>query len=632
MQAFRKFGATKGSKAMLILLIVCFAGWGIGDYLMPNIGAEAVTVNGEGVSPQAIEQTYKQRLDNISQLLGTKPTQEQIDQMQLPEQVVTEVVARTVLRQAAERLGFEPATKQLQDEIAMVSAFKNEQGQFDVARYRQILQQIGRSPSQFEEDLGQDIIVRNLALLSKVETPSPSLVATFAAAEASELVLDVATFKGDAAQAIPAPTESELNAFYKDNPTVYSRPESRDLVVLRLSREEITKSISVPESEVLAAYEANKAAYALPEQREVRHILFDSREDAVRVAAKIKSVEDFAREANAESKDPGNQGKGGVLGSIQEKDVVPAFAKVAFKIAENTLSEPVQSNFGWHLIWVDKIEPAKSLSFEETKDAIARDLQASQADEALVRLAGQVDEKIAAGEPLTKIAADVGIKPLQFNMVNAKDETMEPQELEAGFGLEKGEVSVPITMKDGGSAYVQAVDVAPARVLPLAEVKDRVANDWKNARLQSQLQENANKLLAAARDPKAQGDLANIAAKAGVSGVATSALTIKDGIDAPEWLQRDLLDVYPLPVGGVLPGVLSDKGEWHVVRVAERKAGAVDPAKLPELTKVYQQRLQGDLEALLMSYLTQQATVKLNQAHLKQLFGREVTWELTESR
>lgn len=632
MDAFRKFGATKGSKAMLLLLVACFAGWGIGDYLMPSIGAEAVTVNGEGVSPQAVEQTYKQRMENITQLLGSRPTQEQIDQMQLPEQVVTEVVARTVLRQAAEKLGFQPATKQLQDEIAMVSAFKNEQGQFDVARYRQILQQVGRSPSQFEHDLGQDIIVRNLALLSKVEMASPSLVTAIAAAENAHLVLDVATFTPAAITNVPEPTASELNVFYKDNGSVYSKPETRDLVVLRLSREDIIKSITVPEKDVEAAYNANKAAYALPEKRTVRHILLDTREDAVRVAAKIKTAADFAKEADAESKDPGNQGKGGVLGSIEEKDVVPAFGKVAFKMAENTLSAPVQSNFGWHLIWVDKIEPAKSLSFEETKDAIARDLQATQTDEALVRLSGQVDEKIAAGEPLSKIATEVGIKPIQYNMVTAADEGVEPHELEAGYGVAKGEVSAPITMKDGGSAYVQAVDVTAAKVLPLAEVKDRAIKDWKNARVQSLLQENANKLLAAARAPKATGDLAAQAAKAGVTGVTSSVVEVKEAVEAPEWLQRNLLEVYPLPVGGVLTGVLSDKGNWHVVRLAERKNGVAPTNELPEMAKVYQQRLQGDLEALLMSYLTQHAKVKLNQAHLKQLFGREVVWDLNEAR
>ena len=136
MQAFRKFGASKYSKAMLLLLVASFGAWGIGDYLMPNIGMQAAKVNGQDISPRLLEQTYNQRLQNITQLLGSRPTQEQIDQMQLAEQVLAEVVARTVLQQSAAKLGFQPATKQLQAEITKISAFKNDKGQFDVARYR----------------------------------------------------------------------------------------------------------------------------------------------------------------------------------------------------------------------------------------------------------------------------------------------------------------------------------------------------------------------------------------------------------------------------------------------------------------------------------------------------------------
>ena len=632
MEAFRTFGASKASKAMLVLLVICFAGWGIGDYIMPSIGNEAVTVNGEKISPTDIETTYKQRLENISQLLGGRPTQEQLNQMQIAEQVVAEVVARTVLRQAAEALHFQPATKQLQDEIGMIGAFKNEQGQFDVARYRQILQSVGRTPQQFEHDLGQDIKVRNLANLSKIEMPSPSLVGFVAASEDVKLGLEVATFTPANAGSIKQPTQAELEKFHSDNQTLYSQAESRDLVVLRISRDEITKSITVPDSDIKSAYEKNKASYALPEMRDVRHILLDSEEEAKKVASGIKTQADFEKAANEFSQDPGNQGKGGTLGRIQEKDVVPAFGKVAFSIKAGELSAPVQSNFGWHLIWVDHVEAARSLPFDEVKDAIANDLQAAQAEEALVRLGGVVDEKITAGEPLSKIAADVGLKPLQFNMVKANDEAIEPHELEAGFGVQQGEVSVPLPMKDGGAAYVQAIKINTAKVLPLAEVKDRVAADWRKVQVEMALRAQADKLLSTAREPNFKGSLADAAAKAGISNVQISNLDVKAAVEAPNWLQRNLLDLFALPVGAVPAGAIKDGESWRLVRITSRESNPVATATLPEMAKVYQQRLQGDLEALLMAYLTQEAQVKLNQPMLKQMFGREVRWDITEAR
>ncbi|RYG61223.1 MAG: hypothetical protein EON60_04335 [Alphaproteobacteria bacterium] len=625
MEAFRKFGESKVSKVLLTVLVASFAAWGVGGYLMPTMGAEAITVNGEGVSPQLVETTFKQRVDNISQLLGTRPSQEQLEQMQVPEQVVAESVARTALRQAAEKLGFVAATPQLQDEIMMVGAFKDESGKFSEARYRQILQQIGRSPIQFEKDLAQDIVVRQLAQMTKLETPAASITKLSAQAENLNLTLEVATVDASSVAATE-PAEADLQKFYGENTTLYSKPESRDMVVMSIKRADIAKDIDVPEAAVKAAYEENKASYKLPESRVVRHILLDSREDAVKASERIKSLTDFETVANEVSKDPGNMGRGGTLGTITEKDVVPAFGKVAFSIAPNTLSAPVQSNFGWHIIWVDSVIAAKDVPYEEMKDAIAKDLKDSEADAAMERIVGLVDGKVAAGEGLEKIGKDVGVKALKLANVDAQDSRLDPQELQAGFGANEGDVSVPVTLQDGGIAYVQALKVYPARVLPLAEVKAQVATDWKKARVQAGLRQNAEKLLAATKD-NANANLAELIAKSGVQGVRVETVRIAKLEDAPAWLQRNLMEVFPLAKGAIMPGVLPDEDSLKLVRMAERGNTAPADGEIPQLAKVYQQRMQADVEALLMGYVTQQAKVKLNQPYLKQIFGREVVWD-----
>ncbi|RYG61548.1 MAG: hypothetical protein EON60_03120 [Alphaproteobacteria bacterium] len=625
MEAFRKFGESKVSKVLLTVLVASFAAWGVGGYLMPTMGAEAITVNGEGVSPQLVETTFKQRMDNISQLLGTRPSQEQLEQMQVPEQVVAESVARTALRQAAEKLGFVAATPQLQDEIMMVGAFKDESGKFSEARYRQILQQIGRSAMQFEKDLAQDIVVRQLAQLTKLETPVASVAKLSAQAENLNLTLEVATVDASSVAAAE-PAEADLQKFYGENTTLYSKPESRDMVIMSIKRADIAKDIDVPEAAVKAAYEENRANYKLPESRVVRHILLDSREDAVKASERIKSQTDFETVANEVSKDPGNMGRGGTLGTITEKDVVPAFGKVAFSIAPNTLSAPVQSNFGWHVIWVDSVIAAKDVPFEEMKDAIAKDLKDSEADAAMERIVGLVDGKVAAGEGLEKIGTDVGVKALKLANVDAQDSRLDPQELQAGFGANEGDVSVPVTLQDGGIAYVQALKVYPARVLPLAEVKAQVATDWKKARAQAGLRQNAEKLLAATKD-NANATLTELIAKAGVQNVRVETLKIAKLEDAPVWLQRNLTEVFPLAKGAIMPGVLPDEDSLKLVRMAERANTAPAESELPQLAKVYQQRLQADVEALLMGYVTHQAKVKLNQPYLKQIFGREVVWD-----
>ncbi len=627
---FRTFGASPASKALLLLLVASFAAWGIGDYISPSTGAQAMRINGEDISPRQLEQTYNQRLQNLTQILGQRPSPEQLEQIQLAEQVVAEVAARTVLRQAAESLGFQPATQQLQSEIANISAFKNESGQFDVARYRQILAQIGRTPAQFESDLAQDLIVRNLAQLSKLTTPSPSLVAGILGAENVRLTLEVATLTPALASNIPTPTEAQLTAFHQQNQQQYSTPETRSFTVLRISRDDLIASITVPEADIRAAYEANKQHYKVPETRSVRHILFTSREEAEAAAPTITSQQSFMEAANTLSQDPGNQGtKGGSLGTIKADDVVPAFRKAAFGLAVGTLSAPVQTPYGWHLIWVDAISPAQTLAYDDIRSAIAKDLQAEQADEALLRLSGVVDEKVAAGEPLTTIATSIGIKPVTYSTVRKTDEAVEPQELATAFNQNENEVSLPLTMADGGAAYVQVTRINPSSVQSLAQVRPQVVAQWRAAQARMALRGMADSLLTAARNPGTS--LQAAAQQAGVAGLSTQTLTVTNPTEAPDWLQRNLMEIYPLPIGATLAGALPQAENLNLVRLISRESLPLDPSTLPAQAKIYQQRLQGDVEALLMGSLTQQAKIELNQPMLKQMFGREVQWNASSN-
>lgn len=627
MAVFRKFGETKLSKVLLLGLAVCFGAWGIGGYLAHYTGASAITINGEDVSPVILEATYKQRVNALARMLDTQPTKDQLAQAQVAEQVVGEVVARTVLRQAADKLGLIAATKQLQDEIMQIPAFRGEDGNFDAARYRSVLAQAGRTPEQFERELGQDLIVRELAGLGRMEAAPASLIENLSALEDAKITLNVATLTPAMVGSVGQPSGTALEDFFKANEAVYARAETRDIAVMKLDREVLGKSISVPEKQVEDEYTANKDAYDVPETRVVRHILVDSKAEADKLRAGIKTLQDFAAAANAHSKDPGNQGKGGLLGSIQANDVVPAFRSVAFSMKPGEVSQPVQSPFGWHLIWVESIAAGRTKTFDEVKGAIAEQLQAKEGDQALSDLASKVDEKIAAGEALDKIGKELGVQVRTYGMVTAKEESLSPAELEAGFGTDAGNVAEPINDPDGSMIYVQPVAVNAAKVPPLAEVKERVLQDWQKAQVQVALQQLAKKVEMAASMPGA-GSLSDVATKLGVNGMETNTLELKKLTEAPQWLQPRLLQMLPLPAGGVLPGAVQDGGNWHVVQLAARTLVQPDAKRVAEDVKLYQQRLQSDMESLLIGHLMRKARVVIHQEHMKQLFGREVEWDI----
>ncbi|MCA3244730.1 MAG: SurA N-terminal domain-containing protein, partial [Alphaproteobacteria bacterium] len=233
MESFRQFGATKAAKGLLFVLILAFGAWGIESFLHAQRSPHGLTINGQNISLLELEEQYKTRSRQLEQALGSPPTAEQLQGLQVAEQIMAETVARTVLRQAAEGLHLQPATRRLQEEIAALPPFQNQAGQFDAAQYRAALAQLGRTPAQFEREMMQDLAVRNLADLIKVATVPTSLSQPQLAMADATLNLAVATLEPQPSKATP--TGTQLEDFYKLNSKTYETPETRSGQVLEIS-------------------------------------------------------------------------------------------------------------------------------------------------------------------------------------------------------------------------------------------------------------------------------------------------------------------------------------------------------------------------------------------------------------
>ena len=142
----------------------------------------------------------------------------------------------------------------------------------------------------------------------------------------------------------------------------------------------VAKSATTEEAERKAYDEAAKAQPPEPEVH-ARHILVPTEEEAKAALARIKAGEDFAKVATELSKDPG--GDGGDLGWFTKDRMVPEFADAAFKLEPGQVSDPVKSQFGWHIIKVEGKRMKTFPPFEQVKDQAAR-FVAQKAQTALI--------------------------------------------------------------------------------------------------------------------------------------------------------------------------------------------------------------------------------------------------------
>ncbi|MFL5094185.1 MAG: peptidylprolyl isomerase [Xanthobacteraceae bacterium] len=126
---------------------------------------------------------------------------------------------------------------------------------------------------------------------------------------------------------------------------------------------------AVSEEAMRQTYQDAVKSISGQEEVHARHILVESEDEANTILAELKAGADFAALAKQKSKDPG-AAEGGDLGYFGKEQMVPEFAEVAFKMYSGQLSNPVKTQFGWHIIKVEDKRTRQPPDFEKVKDQI----------------------------------------------------------------------------------------------------------------------------------------------------------------------------------------------------------------------------------------------------------------------
>ena len=143
---------------------------------------------------------------------------------------------------------------------------------------------------------------------------------------------------------------------------------------------------SVSDTDARKLYDDQVKLVKPEEEVSARHILVDSEDKAKELKEKIKSGGDFIALAKESSKDPGSKDDGGNLGYFGHGQMVPEFEAVVFKLAKGDVSDPVKTQFGWHLIKIEDKRMKAPPAFEIVKDRIVQSQLLQKAQKTAVDL------------------------------------------------------------------------------------------------------------------------------------------------------------------------------------------------------------------------------------------------------
>ena len=147
----------------------------------------------------------------------------------------------------------------------------------------------------------------------------------------------------------------------------------RDKLLLDEYLEREAKKAVTPEAE-RAVFEQSAKLMKAEEEVHARHILVDNEAEAKKIAGRVKGGEDFSKVAAETSKDPGSKAEGGDLGWFTKERMVKEFAEAAFKMKAAEISDPIKTQFGWHVIKVEEKRTKPLPTFDELKEQIDQHL------------------------------------------------------------------------------------------------------------------------------------------------------------------------------------------------------------------------------------------------------------------
>lgn len=492
---------TSGWVATVIigLLIIPFAFFGVNNYFSEQAELWVAKVGEEEISQETYRQRFEEYRQQMRQMLGENFDPSQLETPESKRRVLDALVEEALLRQAAAGLGMAVSANQLQQSIMDIEAFKVD-GKFDVNQYRVLLASQGMTPLSFEQRMREDLEVRALpTALSRSALATASDVDDYFRLRDQKRDFRYLELPVPDDAAVGEPTEEQLVAFHKDNQQRYQTEETVSIEYLEVDAAAIPVP-SVPDEDTLRQrYEEQKARFTDVEQRLASHILIKVAADAdatAQAAARDKAQAlvdkaraegaDFAALARESSEDVGSKAAGGDLGWIETGLTDPAFETALFALQPGTISDPVKSAEGWHVIQLREVRPGDVKPFEAVREELQAEYLETERERAHSELAGRlVDITYRDPSTLATAAKELNLEIKQAGPFGrfggAEGITANPAILAAAFepaAIRDRTASNPIDLGQGKTAVIRVAEHTASEPLALDAVRDQVRADW----------------------------------------------------------------------------------------------------------------------------------------------------------
>ncbi|MEW8229027.1 MAG: SurA N-terminal domain-containing protein [Candidatus Thiodiazotropha endolucinida] len=553
--------------AIVILISIPFALWGIQSYL--GVGSEpiAATVNGAEINERTLDNQYQRFRQQLREQLGAAYRPEMFDDARMRKEVLNRLIRDELVQQTSNRMGLRAGSNMIQASILSMPTFQKD-GRYDQQTYERALRLQGLSPAGFEDRVRRALVAEQLSqavnagsfVTPKELNESQRLLKQ--TRELSYFVVPASDFKLS-----DELSDDEIKAYYEANQSAFISPEKVKVEYILLDAGTAGGTIEVDEERLRGYYENNQDEFGLPEQRQASHILILVAADADQstvdeakakidaLAERVRNGESFEELAKQNSQDPGSAASGGDLGFFGKGIMDPAFESAVYALQEGGVSEPVRTSFGFHLIKLTGIKDGTVKPFEEARTEIEAAYRKFEGERLYFELAEQLAD-LSYEDPgsLESPASVLELSIQQSDWITREQGAGVFANLKVRTAAYSDDVlkehnnSELIEIDGTSSLVLRVLDHQESSVLPLDEVKQQITETLQQQKAEQQAQAEAEKRMA---EMAAGAPLSDVAESYAVTGPMT---VDRNDRQIPPGLSSALFRTVKPAAGGSSPG------------------------------------------------------------------------------
>lgn len=606
--------------AIVLLISIPFMLWGVNEYFGVGDDRFAVKVDDREVSLREYDRLLSQNRQQLTRSFGGRiPDYFDADSM-LRQQTLSQLINRELVLAALEEDRYRIPAQLIAQRITNEQRFRSD-GQFDQELYAAELRARGLSREAYEQQQGRELAslqlqrgIQETAIVPRAELAEYAGL-HYQKRDFEWVTLELDDFRDDDR----AVSEEAIAEYYEAHKAQFQTPEKVRIDYVELSLEKLAAQVPVDDQLLRRLYEEalDTGRYRTEEVRSASHILLkvapdapeeeieEARAEALALRERLLAGEDFAKLAEEFSEDPGSAAQGGSLGEVRPGAMVKPFEDALFSLEPGTVSEPVKTRFGFHLIKVDDVQPPQVQPFEEVRAELEQEYRRREAESVFYdRLDVLANEAFENSDSLAPAAGAIGAEVRQseyFTRQQGEGIAQYPEVRETAFSesvLKEGRNSELIEVDSERVVVLRVADHQPSRQQTPEEAREDIVKTLRSQRAREALDEAAGRLQARAE----QGD--SLEALAGELGGDYQAVE-NAGRDYTQANRQIVQAVFGVPWTGELSvqRVSLMNGDVAVARLTGAENGDLDALEAEERNsfaeRLVEARGQYDVQAFI---------------------------------